>query len=190
MSDHAATCLNQWNSGRAALSSSSRNNAADVPHTQLRPTVPTLHPRSNNRVKNTVTARAKEGEAADVNSPTLISPMSVTKGLISVDVVMIDPDVKILEHEEPRRYKAWAVSHNPWTMGMAKGAEKAGARAPEPIPRLRSDATISPENSGLDKCLMLGKPVALFAYRARAAVIVMAFSFLRSKNGLPSSRTR
>ena len=37
---------------------------------------------------------------------------------------------------------------------------------------------------------MLRKPVALFAHEARAAVIVMNFSFSRSKNGLPSSRTR
>lgn len=139
MSDHAATYLNQWNSGRAALSSSSRSSAADVTPTQLRFPVPAKHPRSTSRVQETVASGSKEEKAAEVSTPPLSAPMFVTRGSTDVDVEMGSPDVGILEEEESRRYKAWAVNHNPWTMGMAKGAEKARARAPEPISGLRSD---------------------------------------------------
>lgn len=93
----------------------------------------------------------KDGEAAEVSSPALGSPMSVTEGPVGVDVVMIDPDVEILEHEETRRYKEYAVNNNPWTMGMAKGAEKARARAAEPISGLHSNGRVEKHQRGEKK---------------------------------------
>ena len=146
MSDHAAAYLNQWNSGRAALSSSSRDSVTNVSPTQLRSPVPALHPRSDTGVQDTVAAGTKERE--EVSSPALGSPMSVTEDPIGVDVVMIDPDVETLEQEEFRRYKEYAVNNNPWTKGMAKGAEKARARAPEPIPGLHSDGRAEKHQRG------------------------------------------
>lgn len=148
MSDHAATYVNEWNSGRAALSSSSRDSATNAPRTQLRSPLPALPPRSNTGIQDTVAVGTKEVEAAEFSSPALGSPLSVTESPVGVDVVMIDPDVEYLEQEEIRRYKEYAVNNNPWTKGMAKGAEKARARAPEPISGLHSNGRAEKHQRG------------------------------------------
>lgn len=151
MSDHAATYINQWNSGRAALPSRSRSSTADVPPAQLRSPVLALHPRSNTGVQDvqdTVAAGPKGGEAAEVSSPSVNSAASATEDPNGIDAVMSDTDVEIHEDEESRRHKASAANNNPWTIGMAKGAEKARARAPEPIPELRSDGRAEKHQRG------------------------------------------
>ena len=148
MSDHAAAYLNQWNSGRAALSSRSRSGTADAPPTQLRSPLSALHLYPNTGAQDTLVAGAKEGEAAEVSILALSSPTSVAKGPTGVHAVMINPDVEIIEKEEARRYKTSAVNNNPGTIGTAKGAEKARARAPEPIPGLHSDGRAEKHQRG------------------------------------------
>ena len=93
----------------------------------------------------------KDGEAADVRSPGPSSPMSVTEDPIGVDVVMIDPDVEIIEDEETRRYKEYAVNNNPWTKGLTKDAEKARARNAEPISGLHSNGRAEKHQRGEKK---------------------------------------
>lgn len=151
MSDHAATYLNTWNSGRAALSSRPRSSTADIPPTQLRPPVPALYPRSNTGVQDTMAAGPKEEEAAEVSSPSVNSPISVTEDLTGIDAVMSETDVEIHGDEESRRREASAANNDPWTMGTAKGAEMARARAPEPISELRSDGRVEKHQRGEEK---------------------------------------
>lgn len=151
MSDHAATYLNQWNSGRAALPSSSNGSAVDVPARQLdhpRSPVPALHSRSTTSVHDTVASGTEEVEAAEASSQALSAPKSVTEAPRDVDVVMGGPEVEILEDDESRRSEAWALQNNPWTAGTDKGTQKARARAPEPIIWLHAEGTAEKHQRG------------------------------------------
>lgn len=72
-------------------------------------------------------------EAEEVGIQALTAPTPVAGGPSDGDVLMKDPDVEILEHDESRHGEAWAPQNNPWTIGKEKGAEKVRARVPEPI---------------------------------------------------------
>lgn len=151
MSEHAATYLNQWNSGRAALFSRSSTAAVDEPAAQLdrpRSPIPALHPRSTPSLKDIQASGSEPTEAAEASTQALSAPIPVSGGPRDADIVMNDPDVEILENDESRRNETRAPQGNPWTVGKEKGAEKARARVSEPISVLQAEGRTEKHQRG------------------------------------------
>lgn len=135
MSDHAAAYLNQWNSGRAALSSRSNSTAVNTPSPrfdQPRSAAPALHPRPTQSAQNLTARKIEPREAAEASTQALTAPITPLEGPNDVDVVMGGPDVETIEEAESRHSETWSPQNNPWTFGRERRAEEARATAPEP----------------------------------------------------------
>lgn len=151
VSDHAATYLNQWNSGRAALSSSSASTVANVPATQIihpRSPVPAPHSHSTIDVQDITASGNEPEEAAEASTQALSASSSVSGGTSDVDVAMGDPDVDILEEGESPSSEASTPQTNPWTTGKIRDAEKARARIRESISGLLAEGKAEKHQRG------------------------------------------
>lgn len=154
MSDHAATYLKQWDSGRTALSSSSSNTGVNVPTTRLdtsRSPVPALHPRSIPRVQDIAFGGSDLEKAAEARTRALSAPDSVSGGPNDIDVVMNSPDAEIREDDKSRHSEILALENNPWTAGEDGGTEMARTSAPEPISGLHAEGKAEKHQRGEKK---------------------------------------
>ena len=121
MSEHAATYLNQWNSGRAALSSKSSSTAVNVPAPQLespRSAVPIVS------VQDATAEGEEPGEVAEASIQAPNAPISMPGGPKDVDVTMGSPEVEILEDDPSRSSEVRAPDTKPLAVGKDTDAEK------------------------------------------------------------------
>ncbi len=127
MSEHAATYINQWDSGRATLSSSSKNPAINVPTPQLnrpRSAVPVPRPHSTVEVMDTTADGSEQGETAEPGFQALRTPVTMPSQSIDVGSTMGSPKIEILEADESRRSEAWTPEKNHRTVRKVGEAEK------------------------------------------------------------------
>ena len=144
VSDHAAAYLNQWNSGRAALSSRSSRTAVNGPSPQphhSRSAVSAPPQRSNDGAEEITAREIEPRETAETSAQAPSARISVPGAPKNLDVMMGRPNVETLVEEESRHSEAMAPQTNPWTIAQERSAEKAHARAPEPISGLHADGT-------------------------------------------------
>ena len=121
MSEHAATYLNQWDSGRAALSSKSSSTTVNVPVPQIE------SPRSAVPAVNVHDATADGEEPVDVAEASIQAPntpISMPGGPKVVDVTMGSPEVEILEDGPSRSSEVRTPDNKPWVVGKDRDSEK------------------------------------------------------------------
>ena len=121
MSEHAATYLNQWDSGRAALSSKSSSTAVNVPPPQLESphsAVPAVG------VQDIIADGEEPVDVAEASIQAPGTPVSVLGGPNDVDVTMGSPKVEILENDEPRGSAVQTPDTKPLAVGKGGDAEK------------------------------------------------------------------
>ena len=111
-SGHAATYIDRWNSGRAALSSNSGSRRSSTVEARVpelnRPrfTIPHPHQQPSVIVNDTTDDEDEAGEDADVSMQTGSNPMSVTESGGAnhhVDAVIDSAGVAVLKDDESRR---------------------------------------------------------------------------------------
>ena len=96
MSKHAAAYLNQWNAGRAALSSNTAVNfLAPMPESP-RSAVPAIG------VQDSTTGGKERAEVAEANAKAPSTPFSMPGGSNGVDIVMDSPEAEIPEDDKFR----------------------------------------------------------------------------------------
>ena len=99
MSEHAAAYLNQWDAGRAALSTNTNDPAVHFPATmpeRPRSAVPRI-------INLDVTAGGKErAKVAEASAKAPSTPVSVPGGSNGVDIVMGSPEAEIAEDDKLR----------------------------------------------------------------------------------------
>lgn len=129
VSDHAATYLNQWNSARASLSSSSNTTAVDAPATLLdhpRSPVPALHPSSTTSVLIKTASGTDEREVLEDRTRAQSAPMSEIEVASDADTVMGRIDAEVLEDDKSPPSEARAPEDN--AAGKHPRGEKEGGR--------------------------------------------------------------
>lgn len=155
VSDHAAIYINQWNSGRAALSSRSSSTAAILPAIQPdrpRSPVPALDPHSTTSVQDLVpSGGTEEGEVAEASTNAPSAPIAISGELNDVDVAMGSPDVEVLEDDEPRRSEVSAPENNASEVGKDRSAEKGRTETPGSISGLHTGKGAEKHQRGEEK---------------------------------------
>ena len=126
VSNHAATYLSQWNSGRAAHSLS--------PSSQLYTTCsssPALHASSTPGIQDINVGASNSREAAEARTKAPSDPDCALGGPSDIDIVITSSDV---EEDESRRSEASALGNMPRMPREDGGSEE--TRFPGPIPGL------------------------------------------------------
>ena len=160
VSDHAAIYINQWNSGRAALSSRSSSTAAILPAAQPdrpRSPVPALDPHSttshsSTSVQDLVPSGGTEEEEvgeASTNAPSARVAMSGEPN--DIDVAMGSPDVEILEDDESRRREVSAPENNISEVGKDRSVEQGRTETSESISGLHTEGRAEKHQRGEEK---------------------------------------
>ena len=155
VSDHAAIYINQWNSGRAALSSRSSSTAAIQPATQPdrpRSPVPALDPHSTTSVHDLVPrGGAEEGEVGEASTNAPSAPVAMSGEPNDINVAMGSPDVEILEDDESRRREGSAPENNTSEVGKDRSAEKGRTETSESISGLHTEGRAEKHQRGEEK---------------------------------------
>ena len=142
VSDHAAVYLNQWNLGRAALSSSVSSTPVDVPTTRLNhppPPVPAPHPQASSVVPDTTASGSESGGAVEAGTQAASAPKPAPGEHENANVVMGSPDIEMLDDDKPPRGDTLAPQEPTSEVEKDKIAEDAHSMAPEPLSGLHAE---------------------------------------------------
>ena len=132
VSNHAATYLRQWNSGRAAPSLSRSPQLYTTCSSS-----PTLQAGSTPEVQDTNVRASDSIEAAEARTKATSGPDCALGGPSDIDIVMTSPDVR---EDDSRRSETLALEEMPRKSRENGGSED--TRFPGPIPSLIADGRV------------------------------------------------